>query len=389
MLRKTENLSAQTTTANAIPFIDLAAQQARIKDNLDARIQKVLAHGQYIMGPEVAELEAALCAHTGARHCVTCANGTDALLLAMMALGVGDGDAVFVPDFTFAATAEMIPYLAASPVFVDIDPHTYNMDAESLERCIAHARDVGLRPACVIPVDLFGLAADYDAINAIAAREGMHVIADSAQSFGAVYHGRRAGTLGDITTTSFFPAKPLGCYGDGGALFTDNDTWADLLRSMRFHGKGADKYDNVRLGMNSRLDTLQAAILLAKLDVFDDELTARQTLAERYSAALGNRVAVPHIPQGLSSAWAQYTVRVPEDIDRAELRDRLQEAGVPTNVYYPSPMHRLSAYSAHHCDPAGLARSQDASRSVLSLPSGAYLGDDAFDRVVGALSAYT
>lgn len=385
MLKKTESSNVPQADPDPIPFIDLAAQQTRIRDRIDARMHKVLAHGQYIMGPEVAELEAALCAYTGARHCITCANGTDAIQLAMMALGVGKGDAVFVPAFTFAATAEMVPYLGATPVFVDIDPRTYNMSAVSLERCIALARERGLRPACVIPVDLFGLTADYDAIGAIAAREGISVISDSAQGFGATYQGKRSGTLGDITTTSFFPAKPLGCYGDGGALFTDSDEWADLLRSMRFHGKGADKYDNVRLGMNSRLDTLQAAILLEKLAVFDDELAVRQAAADRYTAALGNRVTVPHIPEGLSSAWAQYTIRAPMGMDRANLRDRLAAAGVPTNVYYPTPMHRLSAYAAFPHDPAGLNDSEEAADMVLSLPISGYLSSAHQERVVKAM----
>ncbi len=389
MLKKMGNSDRPTTTAEPIPFLDLAAQQARIKEGVDARIQAVLAHGQYIMGPEVAELEAALCDYTGARHCITCANGTDAILLALMALGVGEGDAVFVPAFTFAATAEMIPFAGAVPVFTDIDPRTFNMDAASLARCVAHARDEGLRPAAVIPVDLFGLPADYDDLGRIAAEADMRVVADSAQGFGGVHKGRRAGTLGDITTTSFFPAKPLGCYGDGGALFTDNDEWADLLRSMRFHGRGADKYDNVRLGMNSRLDTLQAAILLEKLTVFDEELVARQLLADRYTAALSDRVTVPHVADGLSSAWAQYTVRLPDGVDRRALRECLAERGIPTNVYYPTPMHRLSAYADHPCDPAGLRHSEEAAATVLSLPAGAYLGSDAFDHIVSTLLAHT
>jgi len=376
MLKTMESSDRSKATTEPIPFLDLAAQQARLKDGLDARIQKVLAHGQYIMGPEVAELETALCAYTGAKHCVTCANGTDAILLALMALGVGQGDAVFVPAFTFAATAEMIPYLGATPVFTDIDPLTFNMDAASLARCVAHARDRGLRPAAVIPVDLFGLPADYDAIGAVAADSSMRVIADSAQGFGSTYKGRRAGTLGDITTTSFFPAKPLGCYGDGGALFTNDDDWADLLRSMRFHGKGADKYDNVRLGMNSRLDTLQAAILLEKLTIFDEEMAARQALAERYSAALAGSVTVPHVPEGLSSAWAQYTVRLPEGADRSAVRDRLAGQGIPTNVYYPTPLHRLTAYQDNPRDPDGLRESEHAAATVLSLPAGAYLSSE-------------
>lgn len=366
-------------------FIDLAAQQAHMKDALDRRIQTVLAHGRYIMGPEVAELEGALCAYTGARHCVTCANGTDAILLALMALGVGEGDAVFVPAFTFAATAEMIPYVGAKTFFVDVDPRTFNMDADSLESCIALARDRGLRPACAIPVDLFGLPADYDAVEKVARQNDMRVIGDSAQGFGATYKGRRVGTLGDISTTSFFPAKPLGCYGDGGALFTDNDEWAELLRSMRFHGKGADKYDNVRLGMNSRLDTLQAAVLLEKLTIFDDELAARRSLADRYTAGLGNRLNVPYVPEGLSSAWAQYTIRLPETIGRTDFRLRLAEAGVPTNVYYPTPLNALTAYAGNATAPRGVNVSRRLADEVLSLPMHPYLQPHDQDRVLNAV----
>ena len=370
-------------------FIDLAAQQARIKPALDARIQAVLAHGKYIMGPEVKELEAALAAFCGARHCVSCANGTDALQLALMALGVGKGDAVFVPAFTFASTAEVVPMLGAVPVLTDIDPRTFNMDPASLERAIAAAKKDGLRPAAIIPVDLFGLPADYPAIRAIAEAEGAKIIADSAQGFGGEIAGengaRMTGTFGDVTTTSFFPAKPLGCYGDGGALFTDDDGLAALLDSLRVHGKGSEKYDNVRIGVNSRLDTLQAAILLEKLAVYADEIAARRRAADRYDAIFGNRFETPLVPDGYASVWAQYTLRAGSEAERDAARARAAEAGVPTMVYYPRPLHEQTAYRDCPRDPEGLAVSSEAARVVFSLPMHGYLTDADIDRVGDAV----
>lgn len=368
-------------------FVDLAAQQARIKDRLDARIQAVLAHGRYIMGPEVAELEAALSEFCGARHAVTCANGTDALELSLMAVGIGQGDAVFVPSFTFASTAEVVPNTGATCWLVDVLPSTFNMDPASLERSIAEALRDGLRPAAVIPVDLFGLPADYDAICEIAAAEGMSVIADAAQSFGASYKGRPVGTIGDLTTSSFFPAKPLGCYGDGGVVLTDNDDWADLIRSLRVHGKGTQKYDNVRLGRNSRLDTLQAAILLEKLAVFADEIEARQRVAAAYSGALAEIVAVPHVPDGCRSVWAQYTVRLNDRGQRDAVRCHLKEDGIPTEVYYPKPLHQQGAFSSHRGDPEGLSVSEQLSETVLALPMHPYLSSGDQQRVIGALKS--
>ena len=293
-----------------VPFIDLAAQQSRLRADLDRAIAGVLDEGAYIMGPDVKKFEAELASFCGAGHVISCANGTDALLLALMALGVGEGDAVFVPSFTFAATAEMVPFLRATPVFVDSHADTFNMDVESLKRAIVEARARGLRPKAVIPVDLFGLPADMAAIGAIAADEGLEIIADSAQGFGATINGRMTGTFGRVTTTSFFPAKPLGCYGDGGALFTDDPELARLLDSLRVHGKGSDKYDNVRIGTNSRLDTLQAAILSVKLSVYAEEIEARDRVAARYGARLSNLVGTPFIPDGYRSVWAQYTVKM-------------------------------------------------------------------------------
>lgn len=369
-------------------FIDLAAQQARIKPALDARLQAVLAHGGYIMGPEVRELESALSGFCGAAHAITCANGTDALLLALMALGIGPGDAVILPSFTFAATAETMPFVGAVPFFADIDPVTYNLSPDSLARCVQAARAAGLRPRAVIPVDLFGLPADYDPIGDIATAEGMHLISDSAQGFGSVYKGRASGTLGIIATTSFFPAKPLGCYGDGGALFTPDAGLAALLDSYRVHGKGREKYDNVRIGMNSRLDTLQAAILLEKLAIFADELQARQSVAARYGDALQDRFVVPHVPAGLRSSWAQYTLRARSRDERDALRAHLAEQGVPTMIYYPLPLHRQTAYAGYPCDPAGLAESERAAATVFSLPMHPYLSESDQSRVIAAVLGF-
>lgn len=367
-------------------FIDLAAQQARIRDRIEGRIAAVLAHGGYIMGPEVAELESALADFCGARHVVTCANGTDALELALAVLGVGKGDAVFCPSFTFAATAEVVPATGATPVLCDIDPVTYNLCSDSLARAVAHARKIGLRPALVNAVDLFGLPADYDAIEGICAAEGMKLIADSAQGFGSVHKGRNSGTIGDIATTSFFPAKPLGCYGDGGAIFTADDGLAALMRSLRVHGKGADKYDNVRIGRNSRLDTIQAAILLEKLAIFADELDRRQAVAARYSAALGNLIDTPQVPEGLRSSWAQYTLRTRPGQDRDALMAALKAEGIPSVIYYPRPLHRQTAYAGFPTDPAGLPVSEAASAQVFSLPMHPYLTPDDQDRVIAVLS---
>jgi dTDP-4-amino-4,6-dideoxygalactose transaminase len=366
-------------------FIDLAAQQARIKPRLDARIQAVLAHGGYIMGPEVGELETSLAAFCGARHALTCANGTDALQLALMALGTGSGDAVFCPTFTFASTAEVVPPTGATPVMVDVREDSYNLDVVSLERAIEHARQLGLRPAGIIPVDLFGLPADYDAIEAIAAREDMWIVADSAQGFGATYRRRMTGSIGTIATTSFFPAKPLGCYGDGGAIFTGDERLAALIESFRVHGKGSHKYDNERLGLNSRLDTLQAAILLEKLAIYPDEIAARQVVARRYSEGLGDALITPVVPDDSQSVWAQYTVRVKSGQDRDRIIASLKYAGVPTAVYYPRPLHLQTAYRSFPRDPAGLPVAEALAASVFSLPMHPYLQADTQQRAVEAL----
>jgi dTDP-4-amino-4,6-dideoxygalactose transaminase len=368
-----------------IAFIDLAAQQDRIRPQIEGAIARVLAAGQYISGPEVALFERQLESFCGAKHALGCANGTDALLLAVMALGIGKGDAVFVPSFTFAASAEVMPYVGATPFFVDVREDTFNLDIDSLKRSIVEARRQGLRPACVMPVDLFGLPADFDAINAIAQAEGMRVINDSAQGFGGSYHGRITGSFGDITTTSFFPAKPLGCYGDGGAVFTNDPELAALMESLRVHGKGSDKYDNVRVGMNSRLDTLQAAILIEKLAIYRDEIELRQKVADRYNVGLAGRFETPLIPDGLSSVWAQYTIKLESAAERDAVQARTKAAGIPTVVYYPMPLHRQTAYKHFPADPAGLPASEALGTRVLSLPMHPYLDEQQQDQIIATL----
>jgi dTDP-4-amino-4,6-dideoxygalactose transaminase len=368
----------------AIPFIDLEAQQARIRDQLDVALDRVLAHGQYIMGPEVGDLEAALSAFCGAPHTVACASGTDALALALMAFGVRRGDAILIPTFTFAATAEVVPLLGAVPVFVDVHADSFNLDPESLEAGTSAARRAGLRPVGIIAVDLFGQPADYDAIHQVAEAHGLWVVADAAQSFGASWRDRKVGTLAKLTTTSFFPAKPLGCYGDGGAVFTDDPQLAAVIRSLRVHGQGEDKYDNVRIGMNARLDTVQAAILLAKLEIFADEIEARQRAAARYEALLAGVVATPCLREGASSTWAQYTVRSP---DRDGLRKRLATSGIPTAVYYSRPLHRQTAYRDFPTAAGGCPIAERIATEVLSLPMHAYLDAATQEKIAVAVCA--
>ncbi len=359
-------------------FRDLNAQYQALKGGIDAGIARVLEHGRYIGGPEVAELEARLAADVGARHCITCANGTDALQLALMAWGVGPGDAVFVPDFTFFASGEAPALLGAMPVFVDVNERTFNLDPAKLEEAVRFVEDgTDLAPRVVVAVDLFGLPADYTAIREVCERHRMLLLEDGAQGFGGSIGSRMACSFGDVSTTSFFPAKPLGCYGDGGAVFTDNDEWAELVRSYAVHGKGSMKYDNVRVGVNSRLDTVQAAVLLAKLDAFEDELDAVGGAAALYSGALaGSGLALPEVPEGFRSSWAQYTVRLPEGLDRDALQAALKERGVPTMVYYPKPMHGQGAFEGACLCPDGCPVTERLCETVLSLPMGPYLSKD-------------
>ena len=367
-----------------IAFIDVAAQRRRLGRRIDDAIARVLAHCQFVMGPEVHALEAELAAFCGARHAICVASGTDALLLALLAKGIGPGDAVFCPAFTFAATAEPVALLNATPVFVDVEEASFNLDPLSLERAIATAKQRGLRPKAVIPVDLFGQSADYDAIAPVAAAEGLFVIADAAQSFGATYKGRQVGTLAPVTATSFFPAKPLGCYGDGGALFTDDDEMAGVLRSLRVHGQGADKYDNVRIGITGRLDSIQAAVLIEKLKIFPDEIVARDRVARRYRDGLGDVAIVPRVADGLASVWAQYTIRLPAG-RRADVAARLHADGVPTAIYYPKPLHRQEAFRQSPVAGNGLPATDRLAEEVLSLPMHAYLDEPTQDRIIDAV----
>ena len=369
----------------SIPFIDVASQRTRLGKSIDEAIARVLGHCQFINGPEVTELEAQLAAFSGAKHVVACASGTDALLMVLMAKGYGRGDAVLCPSFTFCATGEAVALTGAVPVFVDVDEATFNMDAASLKRGIATARKLGLKPRAVIPVDLFGQSADHDAVAAIAEAEGLFVLDDAAQGFGASYKGRRLGSFGHATATSFFPAKPLGCFGDGGAIFTDDASLAETLKSIRVHGQGADKYDNVRLGLTGRLDTMQAAILIEKLKIFEDEIAARNRVAERYSRGLSNVVTVPRLASGCTSVWAQYTIRVPKGVDRDGFAASLKAQGVPTAIYYPKSMHQQTAYRDFPVADGGLPVSERLSTDVISLPMHAYLDEPTQDRVITAV----
>jgi dTDP-4-amino-4,6-dideoxygalactose transaminase len=368
-----------------IPFIDVAAQRERLGKAIDIAVSRVLDHCQFINGPEVTQLEAELAAFCGAKHVVACSSGTDALLMVLMAKGVGKGDAVLCPSFTFCATGEVVALTGATPVFVDVDETTFNMDAASLKRGIAGARRLGLRPVAVMPVDLFGQSTDHDAIAAVAEAEGLFVLDDAAQGFGASYKGRRLGTVGLAAATSFFPAKPLGCYGDGGAIFTDDANLAATLRSIRVHGQGSDKYDNVRIGLTARLDTIQAAILIEKLKIFEDEIVARNEVAERYTRGLGNVVITPRLATGCTSIWAQYTIRLPEGVDRDGFAAALKAQGIPTAIYYPKSMHQQTAYRAFPVADGGLPVSERLSNEVISLPIHAYLDEPTQARIIQAV----
>jgi dTDP-4-amino-4,6-dideoxygalactose transaminase len=371
---------------SSISFIDLAAQRERLGEHLDSAILQVLRHGGYIMGPEVKQLENELSLFCGAKHVVSCSNGTDAIAMVLRAKGVKPGQAVLCPSFTFAATAEVIAWMGATPVFVDVAEDTFNIDVASLSAGLAKARDSKLEPVGVISVDLFGQPADYEPIEALCASEGLWLVCDAAQSFGASYRGRKVGTIGLATTTSFFPAKPLGCYGDGGAVFTEDDELATALRSIRVHGQGTDKYDNVRIGMNGRLDTIQAAVLLQKLKIFADELEARDRIARRYNALLEGTAFVPLLPEGLTSAWAQYTLRLP-GFDRDDFQTELKVNAIPTAVYYPKPLHQQTAYKQFPLAGNGLPVSEQLAREVVSLPMHPYLSEEVQVRVATVVKA--
>lgn len=364
-----------------IPFIDLAAQQLRIRPQLEAALLRILDHGGYIMGPEVDELEKNLSSFCGAQHTLTCSNGTDALSLLLLAKGVKAGDAIFVPAFTFAATAEAVALLGATVVFIDVCPKTFNIDCESLEKGIEKAKALGLSPRGIIAVDLYGQAADYDSLNSIAAKHGLWVLADAAQSFGGTYKGRKVGALAKMTATSFYPSKPLGCYGDGGAVFTEDAEIADILKSLRVHGQGTDKYDNVRIGMNGRCDTLQAAILLEKLKIFPEELILRQKIADRYNEGLAAVATTPVIENNCESAWAQYTVKIDPET-RAPLMEALKAEGIPTMIHYNTPLHKLQAYKEYPCATETLPVCESLSHCVMSLPIHPYLEAETQDHII-------
>ena len=364
-------------------FIDLGAQRERIRDRLRAAIDQVVDDGRYILGPQVTEFENRLAAYVGVRHCIACANGTDALLLPLYAAGIGPGDAVFVPSFTFAATAEVVALAKAEPVFVDVDPVSYNIDIASLEAAIAMIKAEGrLKPRAIIPVDLFGLGAEYDAIGKIAEREGLMVIEDAAQATGGSIDGRMCGSFGDVGATSFYPAKPLGCYGDGGAMFTNDDAFAQKLRSFAFHGKGETQYDNIHVGLNSRLDTLQAAILIEKLAILEEEMHARQVVGQRYADGLKDVVRVAQVPGGRRSAWAQYAIETPR---RDALKAHLQENSIPSVIYYVKPLHSQVAYRGFPIAPNGLPVSEALPDRILCLPMHPYLSADDQDRIISTI----
>lgn len=374
----------QHTPPPPIPFIDLTAQRRRLGPRIDLAIARVVDQCQFIMGPEVARLETELAAFCGARHALSCASGTDALFLVLLAKGIGPGDAVICPSFTFCATAEVVALVGATPVFADVEAATFNLDPASLRKAVAIAKQRGLKPKAIIPVDLFGLPADHDAIAAIARAEQLFVLDDACQAFGAAYKQRRLGALCDATAVSFFPAKPLGCYGDGGAIFTDNDELAEIIRSLRVHGEGSDKYDNVRIGITGRLDSVQAAILLEKLTIFADEIDARQEVARRYAQGLADVATVPQVPDGYLSVWAQYTIRVAPD-RRDALAQSLKESGIPTAIYYPIPLHRQVAYRHYPVVDGGLPVSEQLAAEVISLPMHPYLDAATQDRIIEAV----
>jgi len=384
-------------------FIDLAMQQKRIRKQLEENIMAVLDHGKYIMGPEVAEIENRLAEYVGVKHAIGCSSGTDALLMALMAYDVGPGDAIFTTPFTFIATAEVIGLLGATPVFVDIDPDTFNISPLDLKKAVAALKnndpslypipaikEGALKPKGIIPVDLFGLPADYDSINAIAKDHGLFVIEDAAQSFGAEYKGRKACSLADIACTSFFPAKPLGCYGDGGMCFTDSDELADLMNSVKIHGQGTDKYNNVRIGINGRLDAFQAAILNAKFDIFPEEVTLRDKVAQQYNQLIQQSecdLVTPKTPEGYRSVWAQYSTLARDEKHRSELQDKLKNENIPSAIYYPKPLHIQLAFQSLDYKEDAFPVSLSISKRIFSLPMHPYLAIPDQERVVQTLKA--
>lgn len=362
-------------------FIDLATQKDRIRGAVMARFESIVDRVQFVMGPEVAELESKLAAFAGTKHCLSCSSGTDALLIALMAKGIGPGDAVLTTPFTFVATAEVVSLTGATPIFVDIEPESFNIDPSKLEKGVEDARRKGLEPKALIPVDLFGLPADYRRLEPEASRLGLWILEDACQGFGGSQGGRMAGAFGLVGATSFFPAKPLGCWGDGGAIFTDDDELAELMVSVRVHGGGADKYSNVRIGLNGRLDSLQAAVLLEKFEIFPEELDLRDRVAAAYGERLRERVTVPSVPEGYRSAWAQYSVLARDRKDREQLMGALQKEGIPSVIYYKIPLHLQEAYAALGCSAGDFPVTEDVASRIFSLPMHPYLREEEIEKV--------
>lgn len=372
------------TDMTPIPFIDVAGQRKKLGKKIDDAVAKVLDHCQFILGPEVRELEAELSKFADVKHTISCASGTDALMLVLLAKSVGAGDAVFCPSFTFAATCETVALVGATPVFVDVEEDTFNMDVESLERAIATAKKLGLKPKAIIPVDLFGLPADHDSIAEIAEDEGLFILDDAAQGFGGLYKGKKIGGFGIAAATSFFPAKPLGCYGDGGAVFTNDDQLAETIRGLRVHGQMPGKPEFSRIGITGRLDTIQAAILLEKLKIFPAEIEARNRVAARYAEKLAQYAIVPRVPEGYTSVWAQYTIRLAPG-RRDGLAAALKAEGIPTAIYYAKPPHQHEAYKKFPVADGGLPVTDKLAGEVISLPMHAYLDEPTQDRIIDAM----
>lgn len=370
-------------------FIDLKAQYNRLKADIDQRVLNVLNHGAYVFGPEIAEMEKKLADHAGVKHCLSCASGTDALLIPLMAWGVKPGDAVFVPSFTFISTAEVVSLLGATPIFVEVEEHTFNIDVKHLEVMINRVLAEGkLIPKVIVPVDLFGLTADYSAIEKVAEKYNLLIMEDSAQGFGGKINGKVAGSFGHVSATSFYPAKPLGCYGDGGAIFTNDDELADVMKSIRVHGMSSDRYNNVRIGINGRMDTIQAAVVLGKLEVFVDELDKRNDVANKYKAGITKNVKTPTVPEGYYSSWAQYSVLAESSEMRAKLQDYLKSKNIPSVIYYPIPLHLQTAYAYLGGKRGDLPVTESIADRVFSLPMHPYMTDAEINEVIDAINSF-
>ena len=368
-------------------FIDLKAQQDRIKSKIDMRIQDVLSHGKYIMGPEVFELEEKLADYVGVKNCISCASGTDALLIPLLAKNIGPGDAVLTTPFTYIATAEVIALVGATPIFVDIYPETYNINPEGIEKAVEEAKNKGLNPKAIIPVDLFGLPARYRMIIELARKNNLFIIEDAAQGFGGEIRGKKAGSFGHVATTSFFPAKPLGCYGDGGAIFTDDDDLAGVMRSIRVHGGGVDKYDNVRIGINGRLDTIQAAILLEKFEIFiEDEIVLRNTVSDYYKSALIEKYKVHHVPEGYKSSWAQYSILASSSLERNQIMKNLTDKKIPNVIYYRIPLHLQEVFKNLGYKKDDFPVSEKIANQIFSIPMHPYLQKEHQDKIIEVLN---